>query len=70
MATLPSEELAIDRWPVVSKRIGYKSLCHIEQLEKKGLFPQSVKLGARAKGWIRSEVTTWIEEKIKESRGG
>ena len=61
MATPPKEELAIDRWPEVSRRTGYKSKSHVEQLEKKGLFPRSVKIGSRAKGWVRSEITIWIE---------
>ena len=38
MATIPNEELAIDRWPEVSNRTGYKSKSHVEQLEKKGLY--------------------------------
>ena len=68
MANIPSEELAIDRWPEVGSRTGFKSKSHVEQLEKKGLFPKSVKIGPRAKGWIRSEITAWIEDQIRASR--
>ena len=34
-----------------------------------GCFPQPVPLGARAVGWIESEVDNWIRERIAESRG-
>ncbi|MBQ73676.1 MAG: dipicolinate synthase [Gammaproteobacteria bacterium] len=69
MANPPTEELTILRWPEVSKRTGYKSKSHVEQLEKKGLFPPSVKIGSRAKGWVSVEITEWIQERIAESRG-
>jgi len=52
MATPPDQNLAIDRWPEVSRRVGYRSLSHVEKLESEGRFPKSVKLGARAKGWV------------------
>ena len=34
-----------------------------------GSFPQPVRLGARAIGWIESEVDAWIREQIAASRG-
>jgi prophage regulatory protein len=69
MATTPDQNLAIDRWPEVSRRVGYRSLSHVEKLESEGLFPRSIKLGARAKGWVRSEITEWIQYRIEQSRG-
>jgi prophage regulatory protein len=33
-------------------------------------FPSPVKLGARDAAWIESEVTDWIEERIRFSREG
>ena len=33
------------------------------RLEKAGEFPQKVKLGPRASGWIASEVLEWLEKK-------
>jgi prophage regulatory protein len=69
MATPPDQNLAIDRWPEVSRRVGYRSLSHVEKLESEGRFPRSVKLGARAKGWVRSEITQWIQDRIEQSRG-
>ena len=34
-----------------------------------GTFPQHISLGSRAVGWLRSEVTYWMEQRILESRG-
>ena len=34
-----------------------------------GSFPKPVRLGARAIGWIESEVDAWIREQIAASRG-
>lgn len=35
----------------------------------KGEFPRQVPLGARAVGWIESEVDAWIAERIEAARG-
>ena len=69
MADKPNDNLSIIRWPLVSELTGFRSKSHVEQLEKKGQFPRSVKIGVRAKGWILSEVNSWIEERIESSRG-
>ena len=34
-----------------------------------GAFPNPIRLGARAVGWIESEVDAWIREQIAASRG-
>jgi prophage regulatory protein len=34
----------------------------------RGQFPLSVSLGARAVGWIESEIDEWIESRIAKSR--
>ena len=34
-----------------------------------GSFPRPVSLGARAVGWLESEVEAWISLRIEESRG-
>ena len=34
-----------------------------------GKFPKHISLGSRAVGWLKSEVNTWMEERINESRG-
>ena len=33
-----------------------------------GEFPKQVSLGARAVGWLESEIDSWIESRIQESR--
>lgn len=55
------------RWPEVQKRTG---LCrsHVHTLARKGEFPKPIKLGGRASGWMESEVSTWIEDRIASSR--
>lgn len=35
---------------------------------KLGSFPKPIKLGARASGWVESEVDQWIVQKFVESR--
>jgi prophage regulatory protein len=57
------------RWPEVQSRVGY-CRSHIHNLVSKGDFPSPVKLGARASGWIESEVDSWIASRIEISRNG
>jgi prophage regulatory protein len=40
----------------------------IYQLQAEGRFPQRIKLGARAVGWVEEEVQRWLGERIAESR--
>ena len=68
MASSPRPEFYIVRWPDVSRLTGFRSKSHVEQLEKKGAFPPSVKIGPRAKGWVYSEIIQWLEDRIAESR--
>ncbi len=35
-----------------------------------GTFPKPISLGARAVGWIDSEIQTWLEQQIEASRKG
>jgi len=35
---------------------------------KDGVFPKPVALGPRAVGWIESEVSDWIAERLKAAR--
>ena len=35
---------------------------------KDGLFPKPIALGPRAVGWIESEVSDWIAERMKATR--
>ena len=33
-----------------------------------GTFPKPINLGARAVGWLESDIQSWIENRIEESR--
>ena len=66
MATAPDRKQRILRWPEVSELTGFRSKCHVENMEKRGSFPHSVRIGSRAKGWLISEVEDWLNERIAE----
>jgi prophage regulatory protein len=55
------------RFPEVKARVG---LCrsHIHNLVAQGKFPAPIKLGARASGWLESEIDQFIQSRIEESR--
>jgi prophage regulatory protein len=38
----------------------------IYSMMEKGTFPQSVKLGPRAVGWMEDEIEGWIEARVAE----
>jgi len=40
----------------------------IYQLQAQKRFPQSVKISARAVGWVESAVQRWVEEKAQQSQ--
>lgn len=35
---------------------------------RKGEFPKPIKLGARATGWLESDIDDWISERVAASR--
>lgn len=55
------------RLPEVLTRTGLSRSTIYVRLDQ-GRFPKPVSLGARAVGWIESEVDEWIRERIEESR--
>ena len=56
------------RLPRVQARTGLaRSTIYVRVAD--GSFPQPIRLGARAVGWIESEVDAWIRERIAASRG-
>lgn len=61
MATL------ILRLPEVKTRVGL-SRSAIYLAVSRAEFPRPVQLGARAVGWLESEVEDWIRERVKHSR--
>lgn len=55
------------RWPDVRARIGL-SRSHTHALIAQRKFPAPIKLGARASGWLESEVENWVAERVAKSR--
>jgi len=55
------------RLPSVKARTGL-SRSTIYLRIKEGAFPKPVKLGARAVGWLESEIGDWLDHQIKQSR--
>ena len=55
------------RLPVVKARTGLsRSTIYLHMTD--GSFPRPVSLGARAIGWVESDVESWISRKIEESK--
>jgi len=55
------------RLPTVKSRTGL-SRSSIYLKISQGIFPTQIKLGVRQSGWLESEISSWIEQKINESR--
>lgn len=56
------------RLPAVKQRTGLsRSTIYLRIAQ--GTFPAPVSLGARAVGWVESEVDDWIARRIADSRG-
>jgi prophage regulatory protein len=56
------------RLPAVKARTGL-SRSTIYLRVSGGSFPRPVSLGARAVGWLESDVEEWISHRIEQSRG-
>ena len=65
MNTEKEKKQRLIRLSEVSERVGLSN-SHIYTLQKKGLFPQPVKLieGGRATGFLESEIDSYINERI------
>lgn len=57
------------RRPQVQQRTGL-SRSTFYQYIKDGEFPAPVPLGPRAVGWLESDVSSWISERVKLARQG
>lgn len=57
---------SILRLPEVIRRTGFKRTS-IYRMIKKGEFPNSRKIGPRAKGWDSFEIDNWIKERLEIS---
>lgn len=53
----PGERVLRDR--EVTERVGF-SRNHLLKLEKAGRFPKRRRVGARAAGWLESDVDAWL----------
>lgn len=58
---------SILRLPEVKTRVGL-SRSAIYLAVSRAEFPRPVQLGARAVGWLESEIEEWIRERVKQSR--
>ena len=57
----------IIRWPELHNKVGY-CRTNIYYLIQSGEFPAPIKLGARAVGWLESDIEEWIASRVKASR--
>jgi prophage regulatory protein len=55
------------RLPQVCKMTGLRR-SFLYELQAERRFPQSIKLGARAVGWLECEIQAWISARIESSR--
>lgn len=58
----------IIRLPEVVQTVGL-SRPSVYRMMRAGTFPQQVKLGAAAVGWLRAEVEQWINDKAQARPG-
>jgi prophage regulatory protein len=57
----------IDRLPLVKSRTKL-SRSWIYSAVRRGDFPVPISLGARAIGWLSSDIDAWIEARVEASR--
>lgn len=67
MKNASAPQLSILRRKQVQARTGL-SRSTIYAFIKAGLFPKSIPLGPRAVGWLESEVSNWIAERLDKAR--
>lgn len=67
MGLLLKTILVIIRLKEVERRVGLKSSAIYQKISE-GTFPTQVHLGARAVGWIESEIDAWIVAQVEKSR--
>lgn len=58
---------AVLRLPSVKARTGLSRSSLYKKISL-GEFPPPIRLGARAVGWVESEVEAWLADRIKVSR--
>jgi len=60
---------SIIRLPEVQARTGLSRSTIYDRLKSDPSFPRKISLGARAIGFVESEIEAWIQNRIAESRG-
>ena len=60
-------QLSISRLPATIARTGL-SRSNIYSQVSKGTFPRPIALGARAVGWLNSELDEWLSQQVDKSR--
>ena len=68
MADVVHQEPAFLRRKQVQVRTGLARSTIYKQI-KAGIFPKPVPLGARAVGWLESEINEWIADRVTKARG-
>ncbi len=59
--------VSILRLPQVKNRVGL-SRSSIYLAISRGNFPRAISLGARAVGWLESDINSWLVKRIEVSR--
>lgn len=67
MAAQLQTALTILRRKQVEARTGLSRSSIYDRI-KQGTFPAPISLGAKAVGWIESEIDAWLNARIQESR--
>ncbi len=67
MAAQLQSALTILRRKQVESRTGLSRSTIYDRI-KAGTFPAPISLGAKAVGWIESEIDAWLNARIQESR--
>jgi len=58
---------AILRLPQVKIKVGLSRSCIYTAIAQ-GRFPQSIRLGPRAVGWLESDIEEWLRQQVELSR--
>lgn len=58
------------RLPAVKARTGLSRSTIYQRIADGTGFPKPVNLGARAVGWVESEISAWISTQVERSRSG
>jgi prophage regulatory protein len=58
---------SVIRLPIVKLRSGLSRSCIYSQI-KQGTFPKPISIGARAVGWLSSDIDDWLSIQIEKRR--